>query len=116
MVGHTGDFAAAVAAVEVLDECLGRLEEAIREVGGQMLITADHGNVEKMSDDQTGQAHTAHTSEPVPLVYLGPEPVQFRPGGTLADVAPTLLTLMRLEVPAEMTGRSLVRIQERRTA
>ncbi|HEX7037603.1 MAG TPA: 2,3-bisphosphoglycerate-independent phosphoglycerate mutase [Pseudomonadales bacterium] len=116
MVGHTGDFAAAVTAVEVLDECLGRLEQAIDEVGGQMLITADHGNVEKMSDDETGQAHTAHTSEPVPLVYLGPQAVQFLPNGTLADVAPTLLTLMHLEVPAEMTGRSLVKLQERRTA
>jgi 2,3-bisphosphoglycerate-independent phosphoglycerate mutase len=116
MVGHTGNFDAAVAAVEVLDECLGRLEAAIDEVGGQMLITADHGNVEKMRDDTTGQAHTAHTSEPVPLVYFGPQHVRFRSNGTLADVAPTLLSLMHLEIPAEMTGHSLVEIQERQSA
>ena len=116
MVGHTGDFDAAVAAVEVLDECLGRLAAAIAEVGGQMLITADHGNVEKMTDETSGQVHTAHTSEPVPLVYLGPQQVQLRGGGTLADVAPSILDLMHLEIPAEMTGRSLVKIQERRSA
>jgi 2,3-bisphosphoglycerate-independent phosphoglycerate mutase len=81
-----------------------------------MLITADHGNVEQMNDPTTGQAHTAHTSGPVPLVYLGPQPVEFGSGGVLADVAPTLLTLMRIDVPAEMTGRSLVKLQERRTA
>jgi 2,3-bisphosphoglycerate-independent phosphoglycerate mutase len=116
MVGHTGVFEAAVKAVETLDECLGRLEKAVNETGGQMLITADHGNVERMSDAATGQAHTAHTSEPVPLVYIGPQAVSFADGGTLADVAPTLLTLMHLEIPAEMTGRSLVRIRERRSA
>jgi 2,3-bisphosphoglycerate-independent phosphoglycerate mutase len=116
MVGHSGIFDAAVKAVETLDVCLGRLEEAINEVGGQMLITADHGNVEQMADHVSGQPHTAHTSEPVPLVYLGPQAVEFRSGGVLADVAPTLLTLMHLDVPAEMTGRSLVRLQERRTA
>ena len=116
MVGHTGFFDAAVTAVETLDVCLGRLEAAIAEVGGQMLITADHGNVEQMSDPATGQAHTAHTSEPVPLVYLGPEPVEFTEGGTLADVAPTLLTLMHLDIPPEMTGRSLIKRRERRSA
>jgi 2,3-bisphosphoglycerate-independent phosphoglycerate mutase len=116
MVGHTGVFDAAVKAVETLDECLGRLEAAIEETGGQMLITADHGNVERMRDDASGQAHTAHTSEPVPLVYVGPQAVSFVDGGTLADVAPTLLTLMHLEVPPEMTGRSLVRVRERRSA
>jgi 2,3-bisphosphoglycerate-independent phosphoglycerate mutase len=116
MVGHTGFFDAAVKAVETLDGCIGRLEQAIAEVGGQMLITADHGNVEQMSDPSTGQPHTAHTSEPVPLVYLGPQAVEFADGGTLADVAPTLLTLMHLDIPAEMTGRSLVKLRERRTA
>jgi 2,3-bisphosphoglycerate-independent phosphoglycerate mutase len=116
MVGHTGFFDAAVKAVETLDVCLGRLEAAIAEVGGQMLITADHGNVEQMSDSSTGQPHTAHTSEPVPLVYLGPQSVEFAEDGTLADVAPTLLTLMHLEIPGEMTGRSLVKLRERRTA
>jgi 2,3-bisphosphoglycerate-independent phosphoglycerate mutase len=116
MVGHTGFFDAAVKAVETLDACLGRLEAAIAEVGGEMLITADHGNVEQMSDPSTGQPHTAHTSEPVPLVYLGPQAVEFTDGGTLADVAPTLLTLMHLDIPSEMTGRSLVKFRERRTA
>ncbi len=116
MVGHTGVFDAAVAAVEVLDECLGRLESALGEVGGQMLITADHGNVEKMNDPQTGQPHTAHTSEQVPLVYVGPQDLTLRSNGTLADVAPSLLNLMHLEVPTEMTGRSLVTVRARRSA
>jgi 2,3-bisphosphoglycerate-independent phosphoglycerate mutase len=116
MVGHTGKFDAAVAAVEVLDECLGRLRDAVERVGGQMLITADHGNVEQMHDATTEQPHTAHTSEPVPLVYIGPQQLDFRNGGTLADVAPTLLDLMHLEAPSEMTGHSLVTIQEQRSA
>ena len=116
MVGHTGNFDAAVKAVETLDTCLARLEAAIEETGGQMLITADHGNVEQMEDKVSGQAHTAHTSEPVPLVYVGPQAVTLADGGTLADVAPTLLTLMHTTIPAEMTGRSLARISERRSA
>jgi 2,3-bisphosphoglycerate-independent phosphoglycerate mutase len=118
MVGHTGIFDAAVKAVETLDECLGRIVAAIREVDGECLITADHGNVEQMSDETTGQAHTAHTCEPVPLVYVGARKLRFREGGTLADVAPTLLTLMQLPVPKEMTGRSLIDLSEpaRRTA
>ncbi len=109
MVGHTGNFDAAVEAVEVLDNCLGRIEQALAEGGGQCLITADHGNVEKMRDDDTGQAHTAHTSEPVPLVYLGPRAVQFSDqDASLADIAPTLLELMDLPQPQEMTGHSLI--------
>ena len=108
MVGHTGIFEAAVKAVETLDACLGRLETAVTDVGGQMLITADHGNVEQMLDHVSEQAHTAHTSEPVPLVYIGPAPVTFAERGTLADVAPTLLHLMHMDIPAEMTGKSLV--------
>jgi len=116
MVGHTGVFEAAVTAVETLDECLGRVEAALKESGGQMLITADHGNVEQMRDRSTGQAHTAHTSEPVPLVYVGPQAIQLVAGGTLADIAPTVLALMRLDKPAEMTGSSLARIEERRFA
>jgi 2,3-bisphosphoglycerate-independent phosphoglycerate mutase len=108
MVGHTGIFKAAVAAVETLDECLGRIVAAIEETDAQCLITADHGNVEQMSDVTTGQPHTAHTSGPVPLIYVGPADVRLREGGTLADIAPTLLTLMQLPVPAEMTGRSLI--------
>jgi 2,3-bisphosphoglycerate-independent phosphoglycerate mutase len=108
MVGHTGIFDAAVRAVETLDECLGRIVEAVRDTNAECLITADHGNVEQMSDSATGQAHTAHTCEPVPLVYVGSRTLRFRSGGTLADVAPTLLTLMQLPVPKEMTGRSLI--------
>jgi 2,3-bisphosphoglycerate-independent phosphoglycerate mutase len=108
MVGHTGVFDAAVAAVECLDKCVGRIEEALGKVGGEALITADHGNVEQMADDSTGQAHTAHTCEPVPFVYVGPRAVEMRDGGILSDVAPTVLTLLGLPQPAEMTGRSIV--------
>lgn len=109
MVGHTGDFDAAVKAVEVLDGCLARIEEALLDSNGQCLLTADHGNVEKMRDDVTGQAHTAHTSDPVPLVYIGRSDVQFDDEpGCLADIAPTLLALMEIERPTEMTGRSLL--------
>ncbi|MEE4362082.1 MAG: 2,3-bisphosphoglycerate-independent phosphoglycerate mutase [Pseudomonadales bacterium] len=112
MVGHTGVFAAAVKAVETLDACLGRIVEALTETGGQCLITADHGNVEQMSDAHTGQAHTAHTCEPVPLVYVGPRSIQLAEGGgTLADVAPTLLQLMDLPQPEAMTGHALAEIR-----
>ena len=108
MVGHTGVFEAAVAAVECLDTCIGRIQTALQKVGGEALITADHGNVEQMSDDSTGQAHTAHTCEPVPFVYMGPRQVELREGGILSDVAPTLLALLGLPQPSEMTGRSIV--------
>jgi len=108
MVGHTGVFAAAVKAVECLDSCLGRLQAALEKVGGEALITADHGNVEQMADESTGQAHTAHTCEPVPFIYLGQRPVRVRAGGVLADVAPTLLQLLALPKPCEMTGHSLL--------
>ncbi len=111
MVGHSGVFSAAVQAVEAVDQCLGRILEALAEVNGQALITADHGNCEQMSDPVTGQAHTAHTCEPVPMIYVGDQAVRFRAGGILSDVAPTLLTLMALEVPQEMTGTSLLSIQ-----
>ena len=107
MVGHTGIFAAAVAAVETLDECLGRIVAALSASGGQCLITADHGNVEQMRDSAAQQPHTAHTSSPVPLVYAGPRAVGLA-DGALSDVAPTLLALMGLPQPAEMTGRSLI--------
>ena len=108
MVGHTGVFDAAVAAVECLDSCIDRISTALAKVGGEALITADHGNVEQMSDEHTGQAHTAHTCEPVPFVYVGPRQVELRDGGILSDVAPTLLTLLGLPQPAEMTGRSII--------
>ncbi len=107
MVGHTGILAAAVKAVEVLDECLGKVLSAARETGCRILITADHGNLEIMQDPSTGQPHTAHTTDPVPFVVVG-EPVKLRDGGCLADVAPTVLQLMDIAQPAEMTGKSLL--------
>ena len=108
MVGHTGSFEAAVKAVETLDKCLGQLMKAIRDSGGQCLITADHGNVEQMLDAESGQALTSHTSGPVPLVYVGERTWRFTQEGALSDIAPTLLKLMDMEVPAEMTGHVLM--------
>ncbi|MCJ8168394.1 2,3-bisphosphoglycerate-independent phosphoglycerate mutase [Atopomonas sediminilitoris] len=108
MVGHTGVFSAAVKAVETLDSCIGRIVTALDKVGGEALITADHGNVEQMQDESTGQAHTAHTCEPVPFVYVGKRQVSIRSGGILSDVAPTVLALLGLEQPTEMTGQSLL--------
>ncbi len=108
MVGHTGVFSAAVKAVEALDTCIGRVYEAVNRMHGHMLITADHGNVEQMMDYDSGQVHTQHTTELVPLIYVGPEQVSVRTGGILADVAPTILSLMQLPIPAEMTGHSLL--------
>jgi 2,3-bisphosphoglycerate-independent phosphoglycerate mutase len=108
MVGHTGVFAAAVKAVETLDECLGRVEQALAQVGGQALVTADHGNCELMHDEESGQQHTQHTTDLVPLIYIGPKQLGLQPaGGILADVAPTLLGLMDLPQPAQMTGHDL---------
>jgi 2,3-bisphosphoglycerate-independent phosphoglycerate mutase len=108
MVGHTGSLDAAIRAVETVDAGLGRIADAILEAGGCLLVTADHGNCELMRDPLTGGPHTAHTTNPVPILLIG------RPGvrltdGRLADVAPTLLDLMGLEPPPEMTGRSLLR-------
>ncbi|MEX5505084.1 2,3-bisphosphoglycerate-independent phosphoglycerate mutase [Pseudomonas putida] len=108
MVGHTGVFEAAVKAVEALDTCVGRIVEALEKVDGEALITADHGNVEQMEDECTGQAHTAHTTEPVPFIYVGKRNVKVRDGGVLADVAPTMLKLLGLEKPVEMTGTSIL--------
>ncbi|QTH62633.1 2,3-bisphosphoglycerate-independent phosphoglycerate mutase [Psychrosphaera ytuae] len=107
MVGHSGVYEAAVKACEAVDACIGRVVEALEEVGGEGIITADHGNAEQMSDPSTGQAHTAHTSEPVPFIYVGRDakPVE---GGVLSDVAPTILTLMGMERPQEMTGKPLM--------
>jgi 2,3-bisphosphoglycerate-independent phosphoglycerate mutase len=109
MVGHTGNYEAAVAAIEAVDRCLGRVVEAVERAGGEMLITADHGNAEKMRDPETGQAHTAHTMDPVPLIYVG-RPARLADGGTLSDIAPSMLHLMGLERPSEMTGRILVEL------
>jgi 2,3-bisphosphoglycerate-independent phosphoglycerate mutase len=106
MVGHTGDLDAAIKAVEAVDACLGRLEAAVSKAGGVLLITADHGNAEQMIDRATGQPHTAHTLNLVPVVLAGAGKVALR-NGRLADVAPTLLDIMGLKRPAEMTGRVL---------
>lgn len=108
MVGHTGIFDAAVQAVEALDVCIGRLETAVRAAGGDMLITADHGNCEQMQDYESGQVHTQHTTELVPLIYIGEQKLTVRSGGKLSDIAPTILTLMSVDTPAEMTGKSLL--------
>ncbi|QLD90470.1 2,3-bisphosphoglycerate-independent phosphoglycerate mutase [Natronomonas salina] len=110
MVGHTGDFEAAVAAVEAVDEQLGRLEAAVREAGGHLLVTADHGNADDMGTPE--DPHTAHTTNPVPFVYVSPEgdrgSFSVRDGGTLADIAPTLLWLIDVEAPDAMTGERLL--------
>ncbi|WP_250654947.1 2,3-bisphosphoglycerate-independent phosphoglycerate mutase [Alkalimarinus coralli] len=108
MVGHTGKYDAAVKAAECLDDCLRKVNEALHEVGGQCLVTADHGNAEQMVDPVTGQPHTAHTTLPVPLVYMGNKAISLREGGKLSDVAPSLLSLMSLAQPEEMTGESLI--------
>jgi 2,3-bisphosphoglycerate-independent phosphoglycerate mutase len=111
MVGHTGVYSAAVQAVETLDQCLGRVEQALLEVGGEALVTADHGNCEQMVDYDSGQHHTQHTTQLVPLVYIGGGALQLDPeGGILADIAPTLLAMMGLPQPEEMTGRNLASI------
>ena len=107
MVGHTGKLAAATRAIEVLDECIGRAVAAMQEIGGEVLITADHGNAETMLDTATRQAHTAHTLNVVPLLYVGRQ-AKIAEGGALQDVAPTLLSMMGLPQPPEMTGKPLV--------
>ncbi|MEJ6671389.1 MAG: 2,3-bisphosphoglycerate-independent phosphoglycerate mutase [Pseudomonadales bacterium] len=112
MVGHTGNLSAAIQAVEALDQCLSKVVAASRSAGGQILITADHGNCEQMTDNTSGQPHTAHTCEQVPLIYVGPRTVNIRPGGVLSDLAPTLLDLMDLPTPKEMTGQSLIQIDQ----
>ncbi|GAC20257.1 2,3-bisphosphoglycerate-independent phosphoglycerate mutase [Paraglaciecola arctica] len=109
MVGHTGNFDAAVKACEAVDACVGRVVEAIKRNGGDCLITADHGNAEKMQDEHTGQAHTAHTSELVPFIHVGQKST-VRVGGTLSDVAPTMLHLMGMTQPPEMTGTPIVTV------
>ena len=112
MVGHTGNLKASIEAVECLDHCLDRIVSAIEAVNGHCLITADHGNVEQLQDPNTGQAHTAHTSELVPLVYVGNKQIGLElKGGTLSDVSPTLLDIMDLQQPIEMTGKSLIKSQ-----
>ena len=109
MVGHTGIMEAAVLAVETLDASLKRVVDALDKVGGELLVTADHGNVEQMVDPETGVALTQHTTFPVPLVFKGRAGLKLEEGGNLADIAPTLLHLLGIEQPAVMTGRSLLR-------
>ncbi|MGA2654794.1 MAG: 2,3-bisphosphoglycerate-independent phosphoglycerate mutase [Gammaproteobacteria bacterium] len=109
MVGHTGDLNAAIKAVETIDNCLGRITEALAQVGGECIITADHGNVEQMFDTETNQPHTAHTLDLVPLIYIGHPVKVLHEQGILADIAPTILHLMDLPIPKEMTGRILLK-------
>ena len=109
MVGHTGDLNAAIRAVAAVDRGLGKAAKALKKVGGTMVMTADHGNCETMIDPNTGEPHTAHTTNPVPVVLInGPKGAKLRSGGRLADLAPTILELMGLEMPPEMTGKSLI--------
>ncbi len=108
MVGHTGVIPAAVAAVERIDACVGSAVEAVKKVDGVLFICADHGNAEKMVDYETGEPHTAHTTNPVPFILVNYGDVKLREGGCLADIAPTLLDIMELPQPAEMTGKSLI--------
>ncbi|MER2492480.1 2,3-bisphosphoglycerate-independent phosphoglycerate mutase [Catenovulum sediminis] len=110
MVGHTGVFEAAVKACEAVDNAIGRVTDALAKVGGECLITADHGNAEQMKDPKTGQAHTAHTSEPVPFIYFGRNAEVAKPNGVLSDVAPTMLHLMGMEQPEEMTGQPIMKL------
>jgi 2,3-bisphosphoglycerate-independent phosphoglycerate mutase len=108
MVGHTGVLSAAIKAVETLDACLARVLSAAKTTGAQVLITADHGNCEQMFDPESNQAHTQHTTDKVPLVYVGEDKVSVREGGALRDIAPTLLSMMGVAIPEAMTGASLL--------
>jgi len=107
MVGHTGIMAAAVRAVETVDRCLGEIERAAKRLGWSLVICADHGNAEQMAYPQGG-SHTAHTGNPVPFIVIDPEAPPLRPGGLLADVAPTVLELAGLAPSPEMTGTSML--------
>jgi 2,3-bisphosphoglycerate-independent phosphoglycerate mutase len=108
MVGHSGSLPAAIEAVEAVDAGLGRIADAIQRAGGALMVIADHGNCELMRDPATGGPHTAHTTNPVPVIVMGSEAMTLAEG-KLADVAPTLLALMDLPQPSEMTGTSLLR-------
>lgn len=113
MVGHSGNMKAATIAIETLDVCIGRAVKAMQSIGGEIIITADHGNAEQMMDNSTHQAHTAHTLNPVPFLYIG-RSVELLDQGSLKDIAPSLLYLMGLPKPVEMTGHSLIRMTDGR--
>ncbi len=109
MVGHTGVQEAAIKAVEAVDECVGKAVAALKEVDGVMFICADHGNAEQLIDEETGAPFTAHTTNPVPFILVNADPAyKLREGGCLADIVPTIIELMGMEQPAEMTGKSLL--------
>ncbi|QRN41811.1 MAG: 2,3-bisphosphoglycerate-independent phosphoglycerate mutase [Neisseriaceae bacterium] len=107
MVGHTGNLSASIRAIETLDDCIGRIVASVLRKGGEILITADHGNCEKMYDERNNQPHTQHTTNPVPFLYIG-EKATVKFGGALKDIAPTLLAMLGLEKPTEMTGENLI--------
>jgi 2,3-bisphosphoglycerate-independent phosphoglycerate mutase len=107
MVGHTGVFAAAQAAVEAVDTCVGKTVEAVLEMGGTALITADHGNADKMTEED-GSPFTAHTTNPVPFCVVGHQ-CELREGGRLCDIAPTMLQILGIDQPADMDGKSLIK-------
>ena len=109
MVGHTGSLPAAIKAVETVDECVGKIAKIIEEKKGNLIITADHGNADQMIDYKTGEPHTAHTTNPVPIILVTDnKELKLKNDGKLADLAPTMLELMGIEKPAEMTGESLL--------
>jgi 2,3-bisphosphoglycerate-independent phosphoglycerate mutase len=107
MVGHSGQLAPTVRAVETVDACLGRIYQSVRQKGGAWVITADHGNAETMIDPVTGGPHTYHTTNPVPFVLVSDRPAALREGGSLRDIVPTILAVLGVEQPAEMTGQDL---------
>jgi len=109
MLGHTGNYEATIEAIETIDACLGEVIDALQKVGGEVLISADHGNAEQMRGEGTGQAHTAHTFNPVPFIYVG-RPAKAAESGTLSDITPTMLYLMGLNQPDEMNGQQLVKL------
>ena len=112
MVGHTGILSAAIKAIEALDECIGKVSNEVKSVDGHLIITADHGNAELMTDEINQQAHTQHTTNLVPFIYMGGGKSKLRCGGRLSDIAPTILHIMGEKAPNEMTGTSLIKFDE----